>query len=416
MNGVLLTVLATAISAASAPPTSPTLATEEVALRHARELLRNTPLVDGHNDTAWLIREDLTAHGAVELYDLRKPGRDETDLARLRAGGVSAQFWSAWIPSLDAGSARMQLEQIDIARRMIAAYPEVLVFATRASDIQAAKRAGKIASFLGMENGRALENSLGALRAYYDLGVRYMTLTHGRNTDWADSATDEPKHGGLTAFGREVVREMNRLGMLVDISHVSPAVMNQVLDVSEAPVIFSHSSAKAVTNHPRNVPDEVLRRMAKNGGVVMVTFVPPFVSAELAEWYRPLEKVMQVSSVAELHRLEAERARIAGPPPKATLAQVADHIEHVAKVAGVDHVGIGSDFAGDSGPVGLEDVSRYPYLFAELIRRGWSDTDLKKLAGENFIRAFTEAEVVAARLQRQRPPSTATIEALDNGK
>ena len=390
---------------------------EDAALRHARELLRSTPLVDGHNDTVWLIREDPTSHGDVSLYDMRKPGRHETDLARLRAGGVSAQFWSVWIPSLSDGSARMQLEQIDLARRMIAAYPEVLVFATRAADIRAAQQAGKIASFLGMENGRALENSLGALRAYYALGVRYMTLTHGRDTDWADSATDDAKHGGLTPFGREVVREMNRLGMLVDLSHVSAAVMKQALDVSEAPVIFSHSSARALTDHPRNVPDDVLRRMPANGGVVMVTFVPPFVSQELAEWHRPLERTMQgTKTLAEMRRLEAERAAVAGPPPKATLAQVADHIEYVAKLAGIDHVGIGSDFDGDGGPVGLEDVSRYPYLFAELIRRGWKDEDLRKLAGENFIRAFAQAEAVAARLQRERPASLATIEALDASK
>ncbi len=411
MHCLLLVVLTLATSGATtAPPTAAT----EASLHHARELLRSTPLVDGHNDTVWLIREYAQSLGRVEAYDLRKPGPHETDLARLRAGGVSAQFWSVWVPSLATGSARMQLEQIDLARRMIAAYPEVLVFATRAADIRAAQRAGKIASFLGMENGRALENSLGALRAYYQLGIRYMTLTHGRNTDWADSATDEPVHGGLTPFGREVVREMNRLGMLVDISHVSPAVMNQVLDVSEAPVIFSHSSSKALTNHPRNVPDEVLARMPKNGGVVMVTFVPSFVSEELAEWYRPIEKAMQGAvTIEEMNKLEAQRAAVAGPPPKATLAQVADHIEHVAKVAGVDHVGIGCDFAGTGGPVGLEDVSRYPYLFAELIRRGWSDTDLRKLAGENFIRAFTSAETVAARLQKERPASAATIEALD---
>ncbi len=412
MHCLLLVVLTVAAAAETAP--TAVVPNEEAALHQARELLRTTPLVDGHNDTPWLIREDATSHGAVELYDLRKPGRHETDLARLRAGGVSAQFWSVWIPSVDAGSARLQLEQIDIARRMIAAYPEVLVFATRAADIKAAQRVGKIASFLGMENGRALENSLGALRSYYALGVRYMTLTHGRNTDWADSATDEPKHGGLTPFGREVVREMNRLGMLVDISHVSPAVMNQALDVSEAPVIFSHSSAKALTDHPRNVPDDVLRRMRQNGGVVMVTFVPPFVSQELAEWFRPIERTMLgATSVEDMHRLIVERATVAGPMPKATLAQVADHIEHVAKVAGVDHVGIGCDFAGEGGPVGLEDVSRYPYLFAELIRRGWKDHDLRKLAGENFIRAFAQAETVAARLQRERPPSEATIEVLD---
>jgi membrane dipeptidase len=409
-----LAVLA-ALCLGNASPAAP--AEEDAALRHARELLRKFPLVDGHNDTPWLVREDPASRGAVELYDLRKPGRQETDLARLRAGGVSAQFWSVWIPSVPTGSARLQLEQIDIARRMIAAYPEALVFATRAADIEAAHRAGKIASFLGMENGRALENSLGALRAYYDLGVRYLTLTHGRNTDWADSATDEPTHGGLTPFGREVVREMNRLGMLVDISHVSPMVMNQVLDVSEAPVIFSHSSAKALTDHPRNVPDAVLGRMRKNGGVVMVTFVPFFVSQAAAEWSRPLETAMLGAVTTEdMHRMMAERTAVAGPAPKATLAQVADHIEHVAQVAGVDHVGIGCDFAGDGGPVGLEDVSRYPYLFAELIRRGWKDADLAKLAGGNLIRAFTQAEAVAARLQKERPPSTASIEALDGKK
>jgi len=412
MSCWLLVAMATAISAGTPPPVA--VPKEDAALHHARELLRKTPLVDGHNDTVWLIREDSISKGDVRLYDLRQPGRHETDLARLRAGGVSAQFWSVWIPSVNEGSARLQLEQIDLARRMIAAYPEAFMFATRAADIKAAQRAGKIASFLGMENGRALENSLGTLRAYYALGVRYMTLTHGRNTDWADSATDEPKHGGLTPFGREVVREMNRLGMLVDISHVSQAVMNQVLDVSEAPVIFSHSSARALTDHARNVPDDVLQRMPKNRGVVMVTFVPPFVSQELAEWFRPLEKGMfGALTIEDSHRLEVERAAQVGPPPKATLSQVADHIDHVAKVAGVDHVGIGSDFAGEGGPVGLEDVSCYPSLFAELIRRGWSDANLRKLAGENFIRAFTEAEEVAARLQQERPPSLATLEALD---
>lgn len=413
MHGLLLAVLASSVAAATPPP-SPDAAGEPAALQHARALLRTMPLVDGHNDTVWLIREDKLSHGQVELYDLRKPGRAETDLARLRAGGVSAQFWSVWIPSLDSGSARMQLEQIDIARRMIEAYPDVLVFATRASDILAAKKAGKIASFLGMENGLALENSLGALRAYYDLGIRYLTLTHGRNTDWADSATDAPKHGGLTPFGRELVREMNRLGMMVDISHVALTVMNQVLDVSEAPVIFSHSSARALTDHPRDVPDDVLRRMAKNGGVVMVTFIPPFVSQEVANWFRPIQdKMIATANNEAMEALIAEHAKVAGPMPKATLSQVADHIEHVAKIAGIDHVGIGADFSGTEMPVGLEDVSRYPYLLAELIRRGWKDDALRKLASGNLIRAFTQAEAVAARLQRQRPPSAATLEALD---
>jgi membrane dipeptidase len=392
----------------------PAGAEEDAALRHAREILRRSPLVDGHNDTPWLIREDQKAQGDVRLYDLRQHTPHETDLARLREGLVSGQFWSVWIPSVDSGSARLQLEQIDIARRMIDAYPEALRFATRAADVEAAHRAGRIASFLGMENGRALENSLFALRTYYDLGVRYMTLTHGRNTDWADSATDTPQHKGLTAFGREVVREMNRLGMLVDISHVSPAVMHQVLDTSEAPVIFSHSSARAVTDHPRNVPDDVLARLERNGGVVMITFIPAFVSTKVLTWEGPLTlKLQGLTAVSDFERAEKEHEMVAGPKPRATLADVADHIDHAAKVAGVDHIGIGSDFAGVGMPLGLEDVSRYPYLFAELVRRGWKDDDLEKLAGRNLVRALTAAEAVAARLQNERPPSTATIEKLD---
>ena len=387
-------------------------AQEDAALQHARELLRQTPLVDGHNDTPWLIHE--TAGGDVAKYDLRKHGPHETDLARLREGQVGAQFWSVWVPSVDSGSARMQLEQIDIARRMIAAYPEALVFATRAADIEAAHRAGKIASFLGMETGRSLENSIFALRAYYELGVRYMTLTHGRNTDWADSATDDPKHGGLTPFGAEVVREMNRLGMLVDLSHVSPAVMRQALDISEAPVIFSHSSTLAVTAHPRNVPDDVLARLRTNGGVVMITFIPAFVSTKVMDWEGPLLKQLQgATTMDDFARLEKEREAVVGPKPRATIQDVADHIDHAVKVAGADHVGIGSDFAGVGMPAGLEDVSRYPYLFAELVRRGFKDEDLKKLAGTNLVRAFAQAETVSARLRKERPPSTATLEALD---
>jgi membrane dipeptidase len=341
----------------------PVAAQDDAALRHAREVLRQAPLVDTHNDTPWLIREDKTSNGSVALYDLRKTMPHETDLKRLREGQVSGQFWSVWIPSVDAGSARLQLEQIDIGRRMIAAYPEALVFATRAADVEAAFRAGKIASFLGMENGRALENSLYALRAYYDLGVRYMTLTHGRNTDWADSATDTPTHNGLTPFGREVIREMNRLGMLVDISHVSPTVMNQVLDISEAPVIFSHSSARAVTDHPRNVPDDVLVRMRKNGGVVMITFIPAFVSTKVMEWEGPLAVQLQcTTTIEDMTRLEKEHEKVAGPKPKATLADVADHIEHASRVAGVDHVGIGSDFAGVEMPQGLASL---PYFCSD---------------------------------------------------
>lgn len=413
-NGPRLWLLAGTAAFASILPA----AAEDGALARARALLERVPLVDGHNDLPWQIRDDPEARGDVVRYGLREHRAGDTDIPRLREGRVAAQFWSVWIPAeTKQGFARTQLEQIDLALRMINAYPESLSLATRAADIDRAKREGRIASFLGMENGLALENSLGTLRAYYQLGVRYMTLTHSLNTAWADSATDEAKHGGLTPFGREVVREMNRLGMLVDISHVSPKVMNDALDVSEAPVIFSHSSARALVDHPRNVPDDVLRRMKANGGVVMVTFIPDFVSREAAAWSEGLSQaIAQASGTADLRRAQAEYAKLHGPEPKATLKQVADHVEHVARVAGVDHVGIGSDYWGGAMPVGLEDVSKFPDLFAELIRRGWSDADLEKLAGGNLIRALSRAEDVAARLQLRRAPSLATIEQLDGRK
>lgn len=397
---------------ASAPTTTQG---EDAALAKTRAILASSPLVDGHNDLPWLIREYKDAPRDVVRYDLRRRAPHETDLARLKHGQLAGQFWSVWIPSdVKQGFARTQLEQIDLTRRLIDAYPEALTFATRASDIEAARRAGKVASFLGMENGLALENSLATLRMYYDLGVRYLTLTHAKNTDWADSATDEPRHNGLTPFGKEVVREMGRLGMLVDISHVAPKTMHDVLDVAEAPVIFSHSSARAVVDHPRNVPDDVLVRLAKNGGVVMVTFIPSFVSKASMEWSKGLEKALfTTSDLDALRRLEAEYRKAHSREPLATLQQVADHIDHAAKVAGFDNVGIGSDFWGGRMPTGLEDVSRFPYLLAELIRRGWSDENVKKLAGGNLIRAFTQAEGVSARLRASRPPSLATIEALD---
>jgi membrane dipeptidase len=386
---------------------------EDAALRHARELLARTPLIDGHNDLPEQIAEQ--AGGDLARYELRqRRAKGDTDIPRLREGLVGGQFWSVWIPSGLKQPARAQLEQIDTTRRMIAAHPDVFLLATRAADVERARLEGKIASFLGMENGQAVENSLGALRAYYDLGVRYMTLTHGRNTDWADSATDTPAHGGLTPFGREVVREMNRLGMLVDISHVSPQVMGQVLDLSEAPVIFSHSSARALVDHPRNVPDDVLKRMAGNGGVVMVTFLPDFVSPERAAWGKGMQILIQgAKSGDDMTRIESEYAKAHGPAPFATLAQVADHVDHVARVAGHDHVGIGSDFYGGPMPEGLEDVSRFPELFALLIRRGWSDSNLIKLASGNIVRALSGAEEEAARIQKERGASAATIEALD---
>jgi membrane dipeptidase len=381
-------------------------------LRHAKALLARVPLVDGHNDLPWNIREAPGHPNDVDAFDLRASMPGETDLARLKQGGVAAQFWSVYVPGeLTEGWARVQLEQIDLTKRMIARYPERLTFATTSADIARAKRAGKVASFLGIEGGHVIENSLGTLRAYYDLGARYMTLTHNVTLDWADAALGERKHGGLTPFGVEVVREMNRLGMLVDLSHVSAEVMAQALEASEAPVIFSHSSAQALVDHPRNVPDAILRRMAANGGVVMVTFVPAFVSNQAKEWQLKLGVRTKglAHGGAEFNAIEADYIKEHGAAPKATLAQVADHIDYIAKLAGAEHVGIAADYCCGTNPVGLEDVSTYPALFAELIRRGWTDANLAKLAGGNLIRAFAKAEQVAARLQRQRKPSLALI-------
>ena len=396
---------------------------QDAHLEKARRVLLAVPLVDGHNDLPWYIRTDFTqAPHDVEAYDLRRPTSGNTDLARLQRGMVGGQFWSVYVPGdwRDSGFARVQLEQIDIARRVIAKYPDVLQPAFTAQDVWTAHAAGRVGSLLGMEGGHVIENSLGALRAYFDLGVRYMTLTHNVTLDWADAAADTARHGGLTPFGEEVVREMNRLGMLVDLSHVSPGTMSDALNVTEAPVIFSHSSARALTDVPRNVPDSILARLKTNGGVVMVTFVPGFVSQKIAD--RNRNRAARLADVSR--RMPNDSAAVtramaewdtANPLPKATLADVADHIDHVRKVAGIDHVGIGSDFDGTDNqlPVGLEDVSTFPVLLAELSRRGWSEADLRKVAGENTLRVMTQAERVAARLRRQRPPSTRTIEQLD---
>jgi membrane dipeptidase len=392
---------------------------EDPALRRARELLKRSILIDGHNDLPWEIKNAKGAPRDVVAYDLRKTMPGHTDFARLAQGGLGGQFWSVYVPGdKEKGWAKEQLEQIDIARRMIALYPDKLGLALSADDVERTFKSGRIASLIGMEGGHAIENSLGALRAYYDLGVRYMTLTHNSTIDWADAATDDEKHGGLTRFGEEVVREMNRLGMLVDLSHTSPGTMDDALRVSEAPVIFSHSSTRALCDVPRNVPDDILKRLAENRGVVMIIFASSFVSQEVATAYAPIraeymKRVKGISDAAERDRIYKE-LRDPVTLPKATVAQVADHIEHARKVAGVDHVGIGSDYDGGiEPPVGLEDVSTYPNLFAELIRRGWSDEDLEKLAGKNVLRAMREAEAVARRLQSSRPASTATIEELD---
>jgi membrane dipeptidase len=412
-SGLLLLALVVTSATTAAAQSDP-------ALERARKILRSVPLIDGHNDLAWEIRYSKTAPRDVAAYDLRRRTPRHTDLERLKAGQVGAQFWSIYVPGeiKDSGFAKVQLEQFDIARRIIARYPDRLTLALTAADVEREFKRGRIGSLLGMEGGHVIENSLGALRSYFDLGARYLTLTHNVTLDWADAALDSARHGGLTEFGREVVREMNRMGMLVDLSHVSPGTMSDVLDVAQAPVIFSHSSARALTNHARNVPDSILRRLPKNGGVVMVTFVPAFVSQVVADW--------EAMETAQLQRIEAqtsdslererlmEQWRTSNPRPQATLAQVADHIDHVRKVAGPDHVGIGSDFDGiDHTPVGLEDVSTFPRLFAELVRRGWSDEDLRKLAGKNLLRVIRAAESTAARLQREHQPSTRTIDQLD---
>ncbi|HEX9310372.1 MAG TPA: dipeptidase [Gemmatimonadaceae bacterium] len=381
-------------------------------LARARRILSQTPLIDGHNDLPWRIREDSVARGNVDAYDLRKRAPGHTDLDRLKKGMVGAQFWSVYTPGdyRDSGYARVQLEQIDIARRVIAKYPDRLALALTPEDIRRDFKQGKIGSLLGLEGGHAIENSLALLRTYYDLGVRYMTLTHNVTLDWADAALDSARHHGLTPFGDSVVREMNRLGMLVDLAHVSPGTMSAALNVSQAPVIFSHSGARTLVDVPRNVPDSILRRVTTNGGIVMVPFVTGFVSPAVQLYDQSTRPVIQSlrakygNDTAAITR-EVNQWRAAHPEPRATLAQVADQIEYVRKVAGVDHIGIGSDFDGITEVVqGLEDVSTFPALFAELARRGWSDADLRKLAGENFLRVFAQAEAVARRLQKERAP------------
>lgn len=393
------------------------VAAADDSLDRAMAVLQDAPVVDGHNDLPWVIREKFG--GDVENYDISVYAQLDTDIPRLREGMVGTQFWSVYVPSsmtsLDA--VRVQLEQINIAHRIIDKYPDDLVLALTVADIDKAKEEGRVASLLGMEGGHTIVNSLGALRSYYDLGVRYMTLTHFHSTDWADSATGDVRHEGITEFGREVVREMNRLGMLVDLSHVSANTMNDVLDTTAAPVIFSHSSARALTDHVRNVPDGVLKRVSENGGVVMVTFIPAYVSEERREWEDGLIPLIKdTTSDAEDEAIGIRYREEHGLPPIATLSQVADHIEHVASIAGVDHVGIGSDFYGATGDElieGLEDVSKFPGLVAELARRGWSDDALAKLTRNNLLRAFSQAEAVARELQETRGPSLGTIDVLD---
>ncbi len=391
----------------------------EEAMQRAMAVLRTSPIVDTHNDLPWVIREK--ANGDLEQYDLSVRTEHDTDIPRLREGMVGTQFWSAWVPSALSphDAIRQQLEQLDLIRRMISAYPDDFGFAVSTADIEREQRQGRIASLIGIEGGHSMGNSLGALRAYYGLGVRYMTLTHFHTTDWADSATGDTRHDGITPFGEEVIREMNRLGMIVDLSHVSDAAMSDVLQISEAPVIFSHSSARGLTNHIRNVPDHILKQMPKNRGVVMVAFIPAFVSEPVNIWEKDLFPLLkEAKNDTEWQQITNQYRAEHGQPPLATLDDVADHIEHIAKVAGIDHVGIGADFYGTEVEYelvqGLEDVSRYPALFAELVRRGWSDDSLRKLARDNLLRVFREVEQLAARASLSRPPSSATIEELDD--
>jgi membrane dipeptidase len=396
--------------------------------RHrVEQVLLHTPLIDGHNDLPWEIRDrfkgDLAAVDLkLDTTHLPHPAGASplmTDIPRLRAGDVGGQFWSVWIPSEMKGYQAVQitLEQMDLVKRMAARYPGDLEMAYTAADVRRIHQAHKVASMIGIEGGHQINNSLAVLRQMYDAGARYMTLTHTVNNAWADSATDAPVHHGLTPFGIEVVREMNRLGMLVDLSHVSPDTMKAALAVSEAPVIFSHSSARALVDHPRNVPDDILRSVAANGGVVMVNFAPGYVSDARNRWDadQAAERTRFNSPpYVGLYIGQPERAKAAlaaweetHPRPATTLVQVADHIDHIRQAAGVDHVGLGSDFDGiEDAPVGLEGVDRYPALLEELMRRGWTDSDIAKLAGGNLLRVMAAAENVSVKSRAARPASS----------
>jgi len=411
--------------------TSASAAPDPYAARVAR-ILKATPLIDGHNDWAESLRErEGEARWTIDLAQGldRRPIPYNTDIARLRQGMVGGQFWSAWVSSglEPLEQVKQTLEEIDLIRDIVARYPQTFELAATAADVRRIHKAGRIASMIGVEGGNQIDNSFSVLRAYRALGAGYLTLTHSRTIEWADSATDNPTHGGLTPFGEAVVHELNRLGMLVDLSHVDEDVMKDALRVTKAPAIFSHSGARAVDDHPRNVSDEVLRLVAANGGVVMVNFSRGYVSDAYRKW--------EAEEAAEKARLNSppfgglyigqpDKAAAAmaewkrtHPAPRVTLAEVADHIDHIAKVAGIDHVGIGSDYDGvdNSLPEGLESVADYPALLAEMLRRGWSDAAVAGLAGGNLLRVMEQAEKVAASM-RNELPATATEPALDAGK
>jgi membrane dipeptidase len=390
---------------------------DSALLERARVLHRQSPLIDGHNDYPWALREN--AQRDLEKLDITKPQPTVmTDIPRLRAGGVGGQFWSVYVPVELQGPAAVTatLEQIDIVHRMMRKYPDTFELALTADDVDRIFKKGKIASLIGMEGGHSIDNSLGALRMFYRLGARYMTLTHSKNTPWADSCTDVPASGGLSPFGEQVVREMNWLGMLVDLSHTSPDTMSDAIRVSEAPVIFSHSSARAVNDVARNVPDDILKLLPANGGIVMVTFVPGFLSPRVAAW-----TTLQTAEEDRLKRQFPNDAAAvktgvdtwtkANPAPRATVSDAADHIDHIRQVAGIDHIGLGGDFDGITAVVqGLEDVSTYPVLTAELLRRGYKDDDVKKILGLNTLRVMRQVEQVSKKAQAGRAPSTTLFE------
>lgn len=418
--GLGLVAMVVACSGPAAPPADEAAAERAgEPVSPARALHDQVPLFDGHNDLPWEMRNSA-GYDFAERDIAQRLDNGHTDIPRLREGGLGAQFWSVYVPASLQGQTAVTatLEQVAAVHEMVRLYPDVFAIADTADDVERIFDEGKIASMMGMEGGHSIDSSLPTLRMFYQLGVRYMTLTHGANVPWADSGTDEPVHDGLTAFGEEVVREMNWLGMLVDLSHVSPDTMKDAIATTAAPVIFSHSSARALCDVARNVPDDVLALLPENDGVVMVSFVPGFTSQELASH--------SAAARAEAARLEADfgdetareaemaKWREANPTPRATLAQVADHIDHVRDVAGIDHIGIGADFDGISTVVdGLEDVSTYPALTAELLDRGYSEEDIKKILGLNVLRVMRAAEAVAARLQGERQASTATIGELD---
>ncbi len=387
-------------------------------LERAKALHQGTPLIDGHNDLPWQYR--LKSQRAISKIDIAERQEEvglHTDIPRLREGGVGGQFWSVYVNTELEGADAVQatMEQIDVVYNMLRAYPKDLGLALTADGVEEAFRSGKVASLIGMEGGHSIGGSIGALRMFYRLGARYMTLTHNKNIPWADSCTDAPAAHGLTDFGREVVREMNRLGMMADLSHVSAETMHDALDATESPVIFSHSSARAVASHPRNVPDDVLTRMPGNGGVVMVTFVSAFVSDRVFDYEKALEVERQRLMLEDMggdgKAVEAGLARWKeeNPRPQATLADVADHIDHIRDVAGIDHIGIGGDFDGtESLPKGLEDVSKYHLLTAELIRREYQDDEIKKILGENVLRVMRGVESASKGIERG--PSEALLE------